>query len=198
MIGLYILTAAMAAAQPAPQPADQVAIFSGGCFWCLEEKFSQVPGVANVETGYVGGTRAQPSYREVSSGETDHILAVRVFFDPTKVTYAQLLQAYWVQIDPTDAGGQFCERGAQHRAAIFPLDKAQAAEAVAARARVEDKLERPLAVEVRNPGIFWPAEAAQQDHAVRNPRRYDFYRRSCRIDDGLRRIWHDIDLGQPG
>lgn len=198
MIGLYQLVVALAAAQPAPQPADQVAIFSGGCFWCLEAGFSTIPGVTNVETGYVGGAQDRPTYDDVTNGETDHVLAVRVFFDPSNVTYAGLLDAYWIQIDPTDAGGQFCERGPQNRAAIFPLDQAQAAEAVAARAEVERTLERPLAVGVRDPGVFWPAEAAHQDHARRNPRRYDFYRRSCGIDEGLRGIWGGVTPGRPG
>ena len=196
MLGPFLL-ATMAAAQPTPPLADQVAILSGGCMRCLEAELSRAPGVVDVETGYVGGTRETPTFRDVIAGKTDHVLAVRVFFDPTKLTYARLLKTYWVQIDPTDAGGQFCERGPQNRAAIFPLDQAQAAVAVATRMAVEEKLERPLAVEVRNPGIFWPAEPTQQDHAERNPRRYEFYRRSCRIDDSLRRIWGDVDLDWP-
>lgn len=170
----------------------EAAIVAGGCFWCLEEDFSRVKGVVSVETGYAGGALPDPTYRDVSAGRTDHLFAVRILFDPATVSYGALLQRFLREIDPTDAGGQFCERGPQHRAAIFALDAEQARTAAAATADLERRIERPLAVQLRGASRFWPAERPHQDYARHYPKRYEFYRRSCEIDERRRRVWNAL------
>lgn len=194
---LLIAAALVAATNAFAGVRPEAAIVAGGCFWCLEEDFSGMKGVISVETGYAGGSLSEPTYRDVSAGRTDHLFAVRILFDPATLSYGTLLQRFLRDIDPTDAGGQFCERGPQHRAAIFPLDAAQARTAAAAVADLERRIERPLAVQLREETGFWPAERVHQDYAQRYPKRYEFYRRSCRIEERRRRVW-DTLLPGPG
>ena len=189
---LLIAAALVAATNAFAGVRPEAAIVAGGCFWCLEEDFSGVKGVISVETGYAGGTLPEPTYRDVSAGRSDHLFAVRILFDPAMVSYRALLGRFLREIDPTDAGGQFCERGPQHRAAIFPLDAAQARTAAEAVADLERRIERPVAVQLRGETVFWPAEPAYQDYARRYPKRYEFYRRSCEIDERRRRVWQGL------
>jgi peptide-methionine (S)-S-oxide reductase len=177
------------AAGPPARAQEATAIFAGGCFWCLEADLEAVRGVTDAETGYIGGAAAPRSHEEVSRGGTGHLEAVRVRYDPALLSYDRLLARYWLSVDPTDAGGQFCDRGPTWRAAIFTLDAVQATAARASRDRVAALLRRPVAVEIRPAGAFWPAEERHQDYAAKNPLRYDFYRRSCGRDAGLRAIW---------
>jgi peptide-methionine (S)-S-oxide reductase len=185
--------AAAAAGEPSPPPGEghAVAIFAGGCFWCMEPPFDAVPGVVSTTSGYTGGSVADPSYEQVSSGTTGHREAVRVEFDPKRVTYAKLLDVFWHNIDPTDAGGQFCDRGTQYTSAIFYGDDEQRAEAEASKRQLEasGRLAGPVATAILPAGPFYAAEEYHQDYYEKNPLRYRFYRSGCGRDRVLERIW---------
>ena len=170
---------------------EAVAVFAAGCFWCAEADFAKVPGVLDVVSGYTGGRRANPTYQQVSAGGTGHYEAVRVRFDPRRVTYARLLDVFWRNVDPVDGGGQFCDRGDSYRAAIFPVDAAQRAAAEASRDALarSGRLAGPIAVPVIAASTFYAAEEYHQDYATRNPVRYTFYRSRCGRDARLRAVW---------
>ena len=174
---------------PAGAPRTETAIFAGGCFWCLEQRFEAEPGVLAAEPGYTGGTLDDPGYRDVTAQTSGHYEAVRVTFDPSLVSYRSLLVLYWLNIDPTDPDGQFCERGPSKRTAVFALDARQAAEAEAVRARAAATLGTEVATAILAAGRFWPAEEYHRDYARKNPLRLEFYRRSCGREAGLRAIW---------
>jgi peptide-methionine (S)-S-oxide reductase len=168
-----------------------VAIFAGGCFWCMEPPFDELPGVLATTSGYTGGTVAKPSYEQVSAGGTGHREAVQVEYDPVRVSYAQLLDVFWHNVDPTDAGGQFCDRGEQYTTAIFTTTGEQAAEAKAAKAKLEEShvLKQPVVTSVLPAGPFYPAEDYHQDYYEKNPLRYRFYRTGCGRDRVLEALW---------
>ena len=172
------------------QPNAQ-AIFAGGCFWCLEEAMEKVPGVISAVSGYTGGTFKNPSYEQVSSGGTGHVEAVRVTYDPSKVTYAQLVEAFWHNIDPLDGGGQFCDRGEQYRAAIFPLDAEQRAVAEQSKRAIEasGKLKGGIVTTIQSAGPFYEAETYHQDYYKKNPVRYRYYKFACGRASRLETIW---------
>lgn len=177
-----------------PVPAGQsVAIFAAGCFWCSEKDFEKVPGVIEVESGFAGGTKDKPTYREVGAGTTGHTEAVRVIYDPKKVSYEQLLDWYWHHVDPFDAGGQFCDRGSQYRPAILPLDEAQRKAAEASKFAIEQTFARPVAVKLEQPGTFWLAEAYHQDFYKTNADHYERYRRGCGRDARVEAVWAEVD-----
>jgi methionine-S-sulfoxide reductase len=162
-----------------------VATFAGGCFWCMEPPFESLRGVVSVVSGYTGGTTRNPTYDQVSTGGTGHFEAVQIQYDPRLITYAQLLDVFWRNIDPTDAGGQFCDRGPQYRAAIFVHDDAQL------RAAQESKKAKKMRVvtQILPAAPFYRAEEYHQDYAKKNPVRYKFYRFNCGRDRVLKRIW---------
>ena len=175
-----------------PAPGDRaVAIFAGGCFWCMEPPFDRIPGVLSTTSGYTGGSVVKPSYEQVSSGATGHREAVSVEYDPKRVSYAQLLDAFWHNVDPTDAGGQFCDRGEQYTTAIFASGEEQAAEANAAKEKLAAShvLAKPIVTPVLPAGPFYPAEDYHQDYYVKNPLRYKFYRSGCGRDRVLEELW---------
>jgi peptide-methionine (S)-S-oxide reductase len=176
-----------------PPPAGlAVATFAGGCFWCMEPPFDALDGVVSTTSGYTGGRTARPSYREVGAGGTGHLEAVRVVFDPARISYERLLEVFWRNVDPFDAGGQFCDRGASYRTAIFVHDAAQRRLAEASKAALEAEgrpSRRRIATEIREAGPFWPAEDYHQDYYLRNPVRYRFYRWNCGRDARLREVW---------
>ena len=178
-----------AAADRVPAQPEAAAVFAGGCFWCMEPPFDALPGVISTTSGYTGGDKARPAYEEVSAGGTGHAEAVRVVYDPAKVSYARLLDVYWRNIDPLDAGGQFCDRGSQYRSAIFWLDEAQRQAAQRSKEAVARILARPIATEIVQAGEFWPAEDYHQDYYRHNPVRYKFYRYSCGRDRRLAEVW---------
>ncbi len=181
-----------APAEAAPPPAQRaVAIFAGGCFWCMEPPFDALDGVLATTSGYTGGRVADPSYEQVSSGGTGHVEAVRVEYDPQRVDYAKLLEVFWRNVDPTDAGGQFCDRGEQYGSAIFPVDGAQRARAEASKRDLEASglLDAPVVTPIRDASPFYPAEDYHQDFYERNPLRYRLYRSSCGRDRALERLW---------
>lgn len=154
------------------------ATFAGGCFWCTESDFEKLDGVIAAQSGYTGGTVVAPTYEQVSGGETGHIEAVRVIFDPKKVSYAELLEHFWRTIDPTDAGGQFCDRGPQYRSAIFAQDDSQrsAAEESRQRLMVSGALKKPVVTEILPAAPFYPAEEYHQDYYNLNKNRNPYCR----------------------
>ncbi|TJY58953.1 peptide-methionine (S)-S-oxide reductase MsrA [Sinimarinibacterium sp. CAU 1509] len=179
-------------ATPAP-PANTVstAIFAGGCFWCSESDFEKVPGVQSVESGYIGGDVANPTYQQVSAGGTGHAEAIRVRYDAKQVSYADLLDVFWHSVDPYTPDAQFCDHGHQYRSAIFFLDDAQRQ----AAERTRDALSRryperpPIVTEIVTAGTFWPAEDYHQDYYKKNPVRYRYYRYGCGRDARLDDLW---------
>lgn len=172
--------------------ATEEAVLAGGCFWCLEHDLEDLPGVLDVSSGYSGGKLAHPTYRQVSAGGTGHREVVRVRFDTTKLRYEKLLRAYWRNVDPFDGGGQFCDRGASYRPAIFTTNATQAVEArnsVLAAARELGRPASALKVEVKALSKFWPAEDYHQNYARRNGLQYRYYRWSCGRDKRLDAVW---------
>lgn len=165
------------------------AIFAGGCFWCMEPPYDKLPGVVSTTSGYIGGSVPEPTYEQVSAGGTGHAEAVRVIYDPDQVSYATLLDVFWRNVDPLDAGGQFCDRGDQYRSAIFPQTEEQRRLAEESLKRVEAILGQPVATTIETAVRFWPAEDYHQDYYKRNPIRYKFYRFTCGRDQRLDEVW---------
>ena len=167
------------------------ATFAGGCFWCVEADFEKVPGVVEAVSGYTGGTVENPTYRQVSSGTTGHFEAVRVYYDPTKITYEGLLQAFWRMVNPTDAGGQFVDRGAQYATAIFYHDAKQRQTAEKSKAQLEasGRYDKPLVTPILEAGAFYVAEEYHQNYYDKNPLRYKFYRYGSGRDQYLEKTW---------
>ena len=179
---------APAAQQLDARQGQAVAVFAGGCFWCTEADFDKVPGVISTTSGYIGGKVARPSYEQVSAGSTGHIEAVRVVFDPKRVSYSALLDHFFRTVDPLDAGGQFCDRGYQYRTALF-VNPEQREAALAATRKASVTLKKPLATLILPAAQFYPAEDYHQDYYKKNPIRYRFYRTSCGRDARLRQVW---------
>lgn len=178
-----------AAAEPGPGQA--VAVFAGGCFWCMEKPFDTLPGVLSTTSGYAGGMIEGPSYREVGGGVTQHIEAIHVLYDPAKVSYDRLLEVFWHNIDPTQSDGQFCDRGNQYTTAIFTSDPAERKKAEAAKVAVGKALGSTVVTTIRPAATFWIAESYHQDFYKTNPDRYYSYRRGCGRDARLKQLWGD-------
>lgn len=192
----FIAAAALAAtgaapAAPAPAPVQHraTAVFAGGCFWCTESDFDHVPGVIDTTSGYAGGKSAKPTYEQVSAGGTGHIEAVRVTYDPAKVSYPQLVRHFLRTVDAVDGGGQFCDRGTQYRSAIFVGNPAEKGAAQAALREAGVQLKKPIATLLLPATAFWPAEGYHQDYYKKNPVRYKFYRWNCGRDQRLSALW---------
>jgi len=164
------------------------AVFAGGCFWCMESDFEKVPGVVSVVSGYTGGRVERPTYEQVSFGSTGHREAVEVTYDPSKITYGQLVDFFWRNIDPLDASGQFCDKGESYRAAIFWASPEQRRIAELSLANAKKRFGK-VATEVLPAGSFWRAEEYHQDYYKKNPVRYRFYRASCGRDARLKAVW---------
>ncbi|GFK94380.1 Peptide methionine sulfoxide reductase MsrA/MsrB [Fundidesulfovibrio magnetotacticus] len=176
----------------AAAPGEEVATFAGGCFWCVESDFEKIPGVTRVLSGYSGGPEENPTYKQVSSGSTGHLEAVQVYFDPSKVRYEELLEHFWRHVDPTDAGGQFVDRGMQYRSAVFTRGDAQHKAALASRDRLAASGvfgQRSIVTEIRPFEAFYPAEDYHQDYSRNNPARYSQYRAGSGRDQFLGRTW---------
>jgi len=167
------------------------ATFAGGCFWCVEADFEKVEGVVTVTSGYTGGTVKDPSYEEVSAGGTGHAEAVRVVFDPEVVSYRELLDIFWHNIDPTVADRQFCDIGSQYRSAIFYHDETQreATEQSLAELERSKPFPEPIVTEITAASVFYPAEAYHQDYYKKNKLRYSYYRKGCGRDRRLAELW---------
>jgi peptide-methionine (S)-S-oxide reductase len=185
------LIAGCAQAAPAPAASNQraEAVVAGGCFWCTEADFDKLPGVVATTSGYIGGKVANPTYKQVSAGNTGHIEALRVVYDPTKLTYAKLLAHLFRTVDPLDSGGQFCDRGYQYRSAIFVADAQQRSIAQASKARAAAVLKKPVATLILPAAKFYPAEDYHQDYYKKNPTKYRFYRWNCGRDKRLKQVW---------
>jgi peptide-methionine (S)-S-oxide reductase len=181
----------------------QTAIFAGGCFWCVEADFDKVDGVLSTTSGFIGGTTPNPTYREVTGGGTGHYEAVKIEFDADRVSYRQLVDIFWRSVDPTDAGGQFCDRGPSYRTAIFAVTPAQAAEAEASRAAAEAALRQKIVTPVLPAGPFTAAGEEHQDYykgggrvltrfgIIRQADAYERYREGCGRDARVRALWGD-------
>jgi len=167
------------------------ASFAGGCFWCMQHPFDKLEGVISTTVGYTGGQRTHPNYKEVSAGGTGHAEAVLIKYDPSKISYQQLLSVFWRQIDPTDAGGQFVDRGDQYRTAIFYHNNKQRQLAEQSRAALEasGRFNKPIVTRIVAASTFWPAEEYHQHYADKNPIRYRFYRYYSGRDQYLKRVW---------
>jgi peptide-methionine (S)-S-oxide reductase len=185
-----VLLAAMGgSAAHAAEPASAKATFAGGCFWCMEPPFDKLPGVVSTTSGYTGGRARNPTYEEVSSGTTGHAESVQVVYDPAKVSYQKLLDVYWHNVDPTDGGGQFCDRGTQYRTAIFYHDEEQHRLAEESKKQAEAKLGKRIVTQIVPASEFYPAEDYHQDYYQKNPVRYRFYRYNCGRDRRLKELW---------
>ena len=188
-LGLCGIAFAAQPAAPASSPAA-TAIFAGGCFWCLEADYDKLPGVLSTESGYTGGSKAQPTYEEVSAGGTGHTEAVRLRYDPTKVSYAQLVEYFWRHIDPTVKDRQFCDIGSQYRSAIFWQNETERKIAEASRDQLlKSGRFKHIYTEIVAATAFYPAEEYHQDYYLKNPIRYAYYRGGCGRDARVKEVW---------
>ncbi len=191
--GLFamLLVSAQAADKPADQPGLEKATFAGGCFWCMEPPFDKLDGVVSTTSGYTGGTKVNPTYHEVSAGGTGHAEAVEITYDPKKVSYEKLLEVFWHNVDPTDAGGQFCDRGNQYRTEIFYHGDEQKRLAEASKAALEKTkpFKQSIVTKIVAATTFYPAEDYHQNYYMKNPVRYKFYRFGCGRDKRLKELW---------
>lgn len=188
LLASLMIVAALASAHAQTRA---VAIFAGGCFWCMEPPFDKLDGVLATTSGYVGGTKADPTYEQVTSGRTGHYEALQVEYDPARVTYERLLEVFWRNIDPLDSSGQFCDKGPQYRSAIFVVDDIQRAAAEASKAALDKsgKLPGRIVTEILPATKFYPAEAYHQDYYRKSPTAYAYYRWNCGRDRRLERLW---------
>jgi peptide-methionine (S)-S-oxide reductase len=187
---LIALLLALMAFAAQGQPYEK-ATFAGGCFWCMEPPFDKLDGVISTTSGYIGGRTRNPTYEEVSAGGTGHAEAVQVVYDPARISYEQLLQVFWRNIDPTVRNRQFCDVGSQYRTAIFSHDAGQRRLAEASKAALERNkpFSDPVLTEIAAAGEFYPAEEYHQDFYLKNPVRYKFYRTTCGRDSRLKELW---------
>jgi peptide-methionine (S)-S-oxide reductase len=180
-------------AQEATAPAQASAIFAGGCFWCMEPPYDKLDGVISTTSGYIGGSVPNPTYEQVSGGGTGHAEVVRVVYDPSKLDYEQLLDVFWVNVDPTQVDGQFCDHGDQYRTAIFYADAEQ--QEVAKHSLAELKKSKPfegdIVTEIAPATVFYPAEDYHQDYYQKNPLRYKYYYWACGRGQRLTELWGD-------
>ncbi len=194
LAGLMFAAAAQAQTQASPPAPEGLAkaTFAGGCFWCMEQPFEALAGVKSAVSGYTGGSKANPAYRQVSGGATGHAEAVEVLYDPKVVSYERLLEVFWANIDPTVKDRQFCDVGSEYRTAIFVHDAAQraAAEASLATWRADPRFEgQTLYTQIVDASTFWVAEDYHQDYAAKNPAQYKYYRWGCGRDARLKQVW---------
>jgi peptide-methionine (S)-S-oxide reductase len=167
------------------------ATFAGGCFWCMEHPFDEIPGVVSVTSGYTGGQKINPTYEEVSAGGTGHAESIQVVYDPAKVTYEQLLNVFWHNIDPTTRDRQFCDGGHQYRSAIFYHNEEQHRLALQSKALLEKNkpFKEAIVTEIVQATEFYPAEDYHQHYYKKNPIRYKYYRTTCGRDRRLKELW---------
>jgi peptide-methionine (S)-S-oxide reductase len=190
----FLLLSALAIGTARAEPADkghETAIFAGGCFWCVESDFDSVPGVIRTISGYTGGITPNPNYKLVSTNTTGHREAVEITYDPKKVSYETLVDILFHSVDPTDSGGQFCDRGESYKTAIFVTSPAQKKIAEEIKQKLQDTgvLQKPIVTTIEEAGPFFPAETYHQDYYEKNPLRYKLYRYRCGRDARIEAIW---------
>lgn len=178
----------------------ETAIFAGGCFWCVESDFEVVPGVVDAVSGYTGGHLENPTYGDVVQETTGHLEAVKITYDANKISYQQMLHLFWRSVDPTDGGGQFCDRGESYTTAVFALDDEQKKVAEASKAELQKSkvLDDPIVTPIRTAAKFYPAEDYHQDYYTKNPYRYKLYRFGCGRDKRVKSLWGDDAWGGQG
>ncbi|HXI13516.1 MAG TPA: peptide-methionine (S)-S-oxide reductase MsrA [Thermoanaerobaculia bacterium] len=183
-------TVEAATAKPAT-PALAKATFAGGCFWCMEPPFDKLKGVISTTSGYTAGSVANPSYEQVSAGGTGHTEAVQIVYDPRRISYGQLLDVFWKNIDPLTANAQFCDSGSQYRSGIYFHDEGQRQLAEQTKRNIDQskRFDRPVVTEVQKATQFYPAEEYHQNYYIKNPVRYKYYRYGCGRDKRLQELW---------
>jgi len=186
---ILLILAALSLISAAPAPRRAVATFAGGCFWCMEPPFERLKGVVSVTSGYTGGRVDKPTYEQVSDGYTGHREAVEVVYDPAQISYQQLLDVFWHNVDPLDNSGQFCDHGGQYRTAIFWHDGDQKRLAEASKQAVGVKFHHDVFTDILPAAAFYRAEEYHQDYYKKNPLRYKFYRFNCGRDQRLKELW---------
>lgn len=195
--GASFITTAVAQDAPAPQNTAilKTAVFAGGCFWCVESDFDKLDGVVATVSGYTGGKAENPSYRQVTYGDTGHYEAVQVTYDSSVVSYDELVSYFFRHVDPTDAGGQFCDKGDSYRTAVFvgSLEEHAAARDEVSEINQSGRFEAPIVTEILELGPFYEAEDYHQDYYQKNPVKYQYYRNACGRDQRLRALWGDAD-----
>ena len=165
------------------------AVFAGGCFWCVESDFDHVTGVVKTVSGFTGGRTENPTYKQVTYGDTGHREAVEITFDPSKVTYDQLLTVFWHSVDPTDGGGQFCDRGESYQSAVFVQNAEQRRIAEASREAAMKELGQKIVTQIEDAKAFYPAEEYHQNYYEKSPLRYNFYRWNCGRNQRVEKLW---------
>jgi peptide-methionine (S)-S-oxide reductase len=190
-LGSWIALVGVPAAPARAADAPSTATFAGGCFWCMQPPFENLPGVVSTTVGYTGGKTKDPTYEEVSAGGTGHAESVQVVYDPQKISYEKLLEIFWHNIDPLTADAQFCDHGRQYRTAIFTHDATQRRLAEESKQRLEasGRFEQPIVTEIVAASEFYPAEDYHQKYHEKNPARYKLYRWNCGRDQRLKALW---------
>jgi len=176
---------------PPALEGQAVAVFAGGCFWCMEKPFDKAPGVISTTSGYTGGKIAGPSYKQVSMHQTAHYEAIRVVYDPGYTSYEKLLEVFWHNVDPTQSNGQFCDKGDQYRTGIFTSDPEEVKLAETSRKKAQAELGQEIVTEILPGAPFWVAEEYHQDFYLKNPDHYTRYRTGCGRDRRLAELWGD-------
>lgn len=189
VVTTLIATSLWLGSLPAQAQEMRSAVFAGGCFWCMEPPFDKQDGVLSTTSGYIGGTVPNPTYRRVVTGSTGHTEAVEVIYDPEKITYERLLEIFWRNIDPLDAGGQFCDRGSQYRSEVFVQDETERELAEMSRDEIQERFNQPIATAITDASEFYPAEDYHQNYYLRNSIQYQIYRLGCRRDARLESLW---------
>ena len=192
--------AAVVAAGAGTEASGERATFAGGCFWCMEPPFDRLSGVLRTTSGYTGGSKENPTYAEVSAGTTGHAEAVEVVYDPTQVSYDELLEVFWRNIDPTTPNRQFSDVGSPYRTAIFTHSEEQRESALRSRERMEasGRYGKPIVTEIVPARVFYPAEEYHQDYYLKNPLRYKVYRFGSGRDRYLEKVWGRPEKQGPG
>lgn len=188
LLAILFITGLSVDALAKEKPAKSKAVFAGGCFWCMEPEFENIPGVLKVTSGYTGGHLKKPTYKDLLSGSSGHVEAIEVTYDPGRVSYPKLLEIFWSNVDPLDAEGQFCDKGEQYRAGIFYYGDDQKQQAEQSLADIVKKLRQPVATFIREGSDFWAAEDYHQEYSIKNKERYKLYRDGCGRDARLKKI----------
>jgi peptide-methionine (S)-S-oxide reductase len=193
MLAILVAITGSVFANSAIAQKTETAILAGGCFWCIETDYDNVTGVLDTVSGYTGGTLENPTYKTVSAGGSGHLEALKITFDPDVISYSEILDVFWRSVDPTDAGGQFCDRGHSYTTAIFPTSEEQQKTSELSKRLIDASglLKDPVITPIIPATAFYPSEDYHQDYATKNPIRYKFYRYRCGRDARVEELWGD-------